>query len=670
MTHYPAGPHFERDGVRFTIVSHHATDMWLCLFDETGTIEIERHEMQRAPGGRFTIHLKSAKAGMRYGYRADGPWEPQQGHRFDLSKVLVDPHATLLDRPFAFYPDLGAKGVDTLPLAPKAILEAPRLNSNHVPLKPAPGGLMYEVCVKAFSRLNPDVPETLRGTLAAIAEPASIAHFKKLGVSAVELMPITAWIDERHLITHKLTNAWGYNPVAMMALDPRLAPNGISDLRHVADALHQQGIALILDVVFNHTGESDNFGPVLSMRGLDNALYYRHHADEPGALINDTGTGNTLAVDRAPVRDLVMDAMRHFVSAGGVDGFRFDLCTVLGRTDKGFSPHAPLFEAMRHDPVLADAALIAEPWDIGPGGYQLGNFPPQFLEWNDRFRDDVRRFWRGDAHTLSSLATRLSGSSDYFHKTATNTRSVNFLAAHDGFTLADLAAYKRKHNMANGENDRDGHSENHSWNHGVEGATSDATIKAKRRDDVKALLALLFVSRGTLLLSAGDEFGRTQHGNNNAYAQDNEITWLNWAGRDTELEDFVAALSALRKKHPTLHSTNLLSGIAPPDFAEPDVSWFRADGAPMQNTDWENGENRFLGMAFSLPALGMQRADQTAVLINRNEGRVNAVLPKLPTAKTWVCALASKPVSEYHGHWTIPSHCVAVFEVGPAPAKS
>ncbi|MGL4490716.1 MAG: alpha-amylase family glycosyl hydrolase, partial [Rhizobiaceae bacterium] len=453
---------------------------------------------------------------------------------------------------------------------------------------------------------------------------------------------------------------------AMMALDPRLAPNGISDLRHVADTLHKEGIALVLDVVFNHTGESDQFGPVLSMRGLDNALYYRHHADEPGALVNDTGTGNTLAVDRAPVRDLFMDAMRHFVSVGGVDGFRFDLCTVLGRTDKGFSPHAPLFEAIRHDAVLADAILVAEPWDTGPGGYQLGNFPPQFLEWNDRFRDDVRRFWRGDAHTLSSLATRLAGSSDYFSKAATNTRSVNFLAAHDGFTLADLTSYKRKHNGPNGENDRDGHSENFSWNHGVEGATADPTIRTKRRDDVKALLALLFVSRGTPLLCAGDEFGRTQKGNNNAYAQDNETTWLNWATRDTALEDFVAALSALRQKHPALLSTKLLYGAAPPGFPEPDILWFRADGAPMQNTDWEDGENRFLGMALSLPPLGKQGADHVAVLVNRSEGRVNALLPSLAKGKAWSCALASKPVSHDLGHWSMPAHSVAVFEVGKA----
>jgi glycogen operon protein len=664
MTHFQTGPQFDATGVRFTIASHNAEVVWLCLFDESGDTETARYEMFRTQGGRFSVHVKDIAPGQRYGFRADGPWQPDVGHRFDMSKLLVDPHATLLDRPFKYQPDLGEKGVDTRTQVPKSILEAPFAGEKHMPVAHAAGGLSYEVCVKAFSKLNPDIPESLRGTLAAIAHPASIAHFKKLGVAVVELMPITAWIDERHLAPHGLANAWGYNPVAMMALDPRLSPNGIADLRHVADALHKEGIALVLDVVFNHTGESDQFGPMLSMRGLDNALYYRHHTDEPGALVNDTGTGNTLAVDRAPVRDLLMDAMRHFVSMGGVDGFRFDLCTVLGRTDKGFSPHAPLFEAMRHDPVLGQATLIAEPWDTGPGGYQLGNFPPQFLEWNDRFRDDVRRFWRGDTHTLASLATRLAGSSDYFSKAATNTRSVNFLAAHDGFTLADLTAYKRKHNGPNGENDRDGHSENFSWNHGVEGATSDPAILMKRRDDVKALLALLFVSRGTPLLCAGDEFGRTQKGNNNAYAQDNETTWLDWEARDQDLEDFVVALSALRQRHPTLQSTSLLSGIAPLGFTEPDISWFRADGAPMQSVDWEDGENRLLGMALSMPPVGKQRADRVAVIVNRNEGRVNALLPPLPKATVWACALASKSVMEDSGHWSIPAHCVAVFEVG------
>lgn len=666
MTILSAGPICDATGARFTIVSHHAVAVWLCLFDADSDEQTARYEMQRAEGGRFTVHVSALKAGQRYGFLADGPWAPPLGHRFDMSKLLVDPYATRIDRPFVYHPDLCMKGAQTASLVPKAILEAANTQVTHTPITPAQGGLIYEVCVKAFSILNDDIPASLRGTLAAIAHPASLAHFKKLGVAAVELMPITAWIDERHLHAAGLANAWGYNPVAMMALDPRLGPSGVADLRHVADALHNEGIALILDVVFNHTGESDNFGPVLSMRGLDNALYYRHHADEPGALINDTGTGNTLAVERVPVRELVMDALRHFVLQGGVDGFRFDLCTVLGRTDKGFSANAPLFEAMRLDRILSHATMIAEPWDIGPGGYQLGNYPPRFLEWNDRYRDDIRRFWRGDAHTISSLATRLSGSSDFFGHGATHTRSVNFLSAHDGFTLADLTAYKRKHNSANGENDLDGHSENFSWNHGVEGETADNTVRARRLDDMKALLMLLFVSRGTPLLSAGDEFGRSQKGNNNAYAQDNETTWVDWANRNVELENFVAQLSALRQKHRTLSSTSLLSGLAPLGFNEPDIRWFRTDGLGLETMDWENPTNRFLGLVLSLPALGGQKADQIAIVINGTESDVAVAIPHQTPRRNWQVALSSKPVSAIQDNWSIPSQAVAVFEISKA----
>ena len=408
MKHAHPGILIDADGVRFSVVSHHADALWLCLFDEAGNRETRRIEMERVPGGQFFTQVKGLKPGQKYGYRADGSWEPHKGHRFDISKLLVDPYAPSIDRPFQWHSDLAAKGIDTRAFVPKSILAPDSTPNAHTPVAKAAGGLIYEVPVKAFSMLNLDIPPGLRGTLAGIAHPSSVAHFKKLGVAAVELMPIHAWIDERHLAPHGLANAWGYNPVSLMALDPRLAPGGIADLRAVADALHSEGIALYLDIVVNHTGESDLHGPTLSLRGLDNALYYRHHPDEPGALVNDAGTGNTLAVERAPVRDLVIHSLRHLVLHGGVDGFRFDLAVTLGRTGKGFSPHAPLFEAMRHDPVLSEAALIAEPWDIGPGGYQLGKFPPQFLEWNDRYRDDVRRFWRGDGHTLGSLATRIS----------------------------------------------------------------------------------------------------------------------------------------------------------------------------------------------------------------------------------------------------------------------
>jgi glycogen debranching enzyme len=661
LQHHKPGVSFGPGGVRFTVVSQHATGMTLCLFDKGGNRETARHEMSRAPGSVFTLELKNIKPGQHYGYRVEGPWEPEQGHRFDPTKVLVDPYATLIDRPYAYHPHLTKRGIDTHKLAPKAILEqfSRPAGREITPLKE--GGLIYELNVKGFTQIHPDIPEDLRGTLAALAHPAAIAHFKKLNVAAVELMPITAWIDERHLYPLGLSNAWGYNAVSFMALDPRLTPGGISDLRHVADALHKEGIALFLDIVFNHTGESDLMGPVLSMRGLDNALYYRHHTDEPGALVNDVGTGNTLAVERGPVRELVIDALRHFVIHGGVDGFRFDLGVALGRTSRGFSPHAPLFEAMRHDHLIAPATLIAEPWDMGPGGYQLGNFPPQFLEWNDRYRDDMRRFWRGDPATLGVMATRLSGSSDVFHHQGETTRSVNFLAAHDGFTLADLTSYKRKHNFDNGEDNRDGHGENFSWNHGVEGSTTAPGIRARRKDDIKAMLALLFLSRGNPMLTAGDEFGRSQNGNNNAYAQDNEVTWLDWDRRDQDLEAFATQLSSLRAAHPALMSSKLLSGKPHPKEGLADIVWLRPNGEEMAMVDWEKPDNHFLALILSTPFTKKKGVDRVAIAINRNEGTVALHLPTAGRGMVWQSELATRPARSHGGSFEIAAHSVAVF---------
>ena len=491
------------------------------------------------PGdGTFTATVPGGP-GARYGLRADGPYAPAHGHWFDPAKLLVDPYADALDRPFACDPRLAAprRRHRARWCRRRSPPTCPRSRPPPPPLF-RPGGLIYELPVRPFTILHPEIPEELRGTVAALAHPAVLEHLTRLGVDAVELMPIAAWIDERHLAPLGLTNGWGYNPVAFMAPDPRLCPGGLPELAATVAALRDAGIGTILDVVFNHTGESDAHGPTLSLRGLDNAAYFRHEPD--GRLVNDAGTGNTLACDHPATRRLVLDALRHFVGRAGVDGFRFDLAPVLGRAGAGgFDPDAPLLQEIAADPLLADRVLIAEPWDIGPGGYQLGQFPPTWLEWNDRYRDRVRRFWRGDAHMLGEFATALAGSSDVFPPPPT--RSVNFIAAHDGFTLADLVAYRHKHNEANGEANRDGHGENLSWNNGVEGPTDDPAVIAERRRDLRALLATLFASRGSIMLTAGDEFGRSQRGNNNAYAQDNAITWLDWQGRDRELEAYAAA---------------------------------------------------------------------------------------------------------------------------------
>ncbi|NGO52301.1 glycogen debranching protein GlgX [Allomesorhizobium camelthorni] len=594
----PLGAIPAADGIRFSVWSGVAVRLWVSIFDGTGDREIERLELLPEGDGVFALTVPGLNAGTRYGFRADGEYAPERGLWFDPAKLLMDPYAVSIDRPYVFDPRLSAgrgEGVDTAPLMPKAVaLELPQPIAAKPPLF-RPGELIYEVAVRAFTMRHPAVPEAQRGTIAALAHPAVIEHLSKLGVSAVELMPVVAWIDERHLPPLGLTNAWGYNPVSFMALDPRLAPGGIAELRDTVAALREAGIGVILDLVFNHTGESDELGPTLSLRGLDNQAYYRHRPGNSGKLVNQTGTGNTIACDHPAARQLILDTLRHFVLHAGVDGVRFDLATVLGRADDGFDPNAALLAAIRNDPVLRDRILIAEPWDIGPGGYQLGNFPTPFLEWNDKYRDDIRRFWRGDRGMIGALATRLAGSSDVFAgEGVAGTRSVNFIAAHDGMTLADIVRYERKHNEANGEQNRDGHDENLSWNNGVEGETDDPDIDARRRADVLAMLSTLFASRGTIMLTAGDEFGRTQLGNNNAYAQDNDLTWLDWSGRDRKIEGHVAALSAMRRSVAALRDVDFLSGDAQDGFR--DVEWLDETGQPLDERGWSDPERRRLSM--------------------------------------------------------------------------
>lgn len=591
------GPQVEEGGTRFSVWSS-ADTLSLCLFDQDA--EIARLPMARH-GRVFSLFAPGVGAGTHYGLRADGPYDPAGGLWFDPAKLLLDPYATRIDQPFAYHATLAERrrgSGDTASLMPKGIVE------NRQPTVPSElpkferGGLIYELQVRAFTMLHPDIPVDQRGTLRALTHPAVIAHLQRLHVSAVELMPINAWIDERHLQPLGLTNAWGYNPVSYFALDPRLAPGGMDDLRAVTKALHDNGIGVILDMVYNHDGEGDIFGPTLSLRGLDARSYFRHADD--GALINDTGTGNAIDCNHPVSRRLICDSMRHFVRHAGIDGFRFDLAPALGRLPDGFDADAPLLKEIVEDPVLADRIMIAEPWDIGPGGYQLGRFGNNWLEWNDRYRDDLRRFWRGDPHMLGALATRIAGSSDVFP--GGETRTVNFLAAHDGFSLADLTAYEQRHNHANGEDNRDGHGENLSWNNGVEGASDDPDINAARLRDIKALLSTLFLSRGTIMLTAGDEFGRTQQGNNNAYAQDNEITWIDWAGRDRQIEAHSVILAALRAASSALRSTHALG--------ESDVAWLRSDGAQMTVPDWEAAQGDTL--AFKL------RPDGLIACINRS----------------------------------------------------
>ncbi len=563
--------------------------------------------------------------GARYGLRAHSPWDPAAGHRFDPSKLLLDPWASRIDRPYRLHESHFARGVDSAPFVPKAVVPVPAATASPPP--PAPGPrVIYEMHVRGFTRLHPAIPEEIRGTFAALGHPAAIAHLRALGVTHVELMPVAAGIDERHLPPFGLNNHWNYNPVGFLAPDPRLAPGGMEEVRAAIAALRAAGIGVILDVVYNHSGEGDEFGPTLSLRGLANAAFHRFGPD--GRYANDAGCGNTLALDRPWPLRLAMDAMRHWVLEAGVEGFRLDLAVTLGRRDSGFDPQAPLLAAMRQDPLLRERIIIAEPWDLGWGGYQLGAFPPGWGEWNDRFRDTLRCFWRGDAGQVPDLATRLAGSADLFGPARRRVSdSINYVTSHDGFTLADLVSFTRKRNLANGEHGHDGHNENHSWNCGVEGPTDDPAVLARRAGDVRALLATLLAARGTPMLSMGDEGGRTQGGNNNAYAQDNPVSWLDWAGMDHGRMDFTARLVGARLAHPALHADRPLTGAALDDSGLPDVAWLRPDGAAFGPADWADAGRHSLVAVFYEPSRGGRPADRVLVAIHGAAAAIPLILP-------------------------------------------
>ena len=719
----PLGVHLAGDGANVAIPAPCADALFLCVFDGTGSREVARHRLTGRTGDVFHGHLPGVTPGTRYGLRADGPWAPERGLRFNPAKLLLDPWARELDRPFALHASLFDTGpqpdaTDSAPHMPKGIVtmpmpgavahgacarphlmpaarttdampaalsgsgadpdgaeRAPRMTETALQemgptgvgaqtgATPPAARVIYELHVRGFTKRHPDIPEAIRGTFAALGHPAAVAHLVRLGVTHVELLPCAAWVDERHLPALGLSNHWGYNPVGFLAPDPRLAPGGMAEIRAAVAALHAAGIGVILDIVLNHSGESDEHGPTLSLRGLGDTAWYRAHPDDPGRYANDAGCGNTLALDRPWPLRLAMDAMRHWVEAAGLDGLRLDLATTLGRRDAGFDPHAPLLLAMRQDPVLRDRLIIAEPWDIGPGGYQLGAFPAGWAEWNDRFRDGVRRFWRGDAGALGELATRLAGSGDVFGARPSHD-SLNYVTAHDGFTLADLVSHADRHNEANGEHNRDGTSDNLSWNNGAEGATDDPAILARRRADARALLATLLSARGTPMLAMGDEAGRSQRGNNNAYCQDNALSWFDWAGADDERIAFAARLVAARRAHPALHAAAPLTG-AQDGAGEPDVRWLRPDGAAMQDHEWPH--------ARSLAMLLRAADDRALVAINGSADAHPLALPQPRWGLAWrLVADSADPGREgAAAHPTLAPRSVALFvEAPPAPRRA
>ncbi|QQR40126.1 glycogen debranching protein GlgX [Devosia rhizoryzae] len=629
------------DGVNFAVYSETATNIWVCLFDEQDQ-EIGRYELDVHQDNTRAGFIANVFPGARYGLRAEGPYDPDQGFFFDPNKLLVDPYARHLDRVFVRSPRLRLgreEAVDTAPLIPKAIVRGETDNKARPRRKKAPG-LFYELNVRGFTMRHPSVQGPLRGTVAALTTRRVIDHFKHLGVDTVQLMPTAAWIDEGHLPALGLTNAWGYNPIAYFAVDPRLVPRGPQELRVMTDAYRKAGISVILDVVYNHTGEGDQQGPILSMMGLDPQTYYRFvEVDGKKYLVNDTGTGNTLRCDHPAVQRLVIDSLRYYVEELGVAGFRFDLATILGR-DPGFNPEAEMLKKIKADPVLSKVILVAEPWDPGPGGYAVGKFGQEFQEHNDTYRDEIRAFWKGEPSKIGALAGKIAGSAELFDFAGRKpSHGVNMLAVHDGFTLRDLVSYNDKHNDANGENNKDGHNNNQSWNCGAEGETEDENILAARKRDVRALLATLFLSRGTPLIQQGDEMYRTQQGNNNAYAQDNEITWVDWEGADGTLVNFVSAVNAFRREHPAITHDHFLSGQERNGVR--DIVWLHPDNREMNEGDWNDAGASVLGMWLRY------KDDEVLVWFNRMIEPVTAHLPE----GEWVVGVQSDdtlevPISE------------------------
>jgi len=614
------------------------------LFDEADR-ETARIRLAGRTGDVFHAHVADVGAGARYGLRAQGAFDPARGLRFNVAKLLVDPYATRLDRPFklnACLVDARIYGeaeddVDSAAFIPKAIVEAGGLPP--APQRPTAAWrdlIIYETHVRGFTRSHPDIPESIRGTFAGFAHPAAIAHLTRLGITAIELLPIQGWIDERHLPALGLSNYWGYNPIALNAPDPRLAPGGWPEVRHAVETLQASGIAVILDVVLNHSGESDDLGPTVSLRGLDNAGYYRLQPDNPRLYENQAGCGNVLALERPQALRLALESLRTAALRAGVDGFRYDLAPVLARTANGFDPNHPFLAAVAQDPTLRGLVHIAEPWDLGYGGYQLGAFPPGWGEWNDKARDVFRRFWRGDEGLAGALATRLAGSADIFvprHRLLS--RSINFVTAHDGFTLADLVSHSHKHNEANGENNRDGNDDNLSWNCGAEGSCDDPSIAARRKGDARALLATLIAARGTPMLTMGDELGRTQRGNNNAYAQDNELAWVDWTGADQELIEFSARLIKLRRETGALSAEWPLTGAPADASGMPDVEWLSFDGAPLTPRDWDDAAAKTLTAVFYDAGDGEGGTSRATILFNRGHEAAHARPPAPRRGYDW-----------------------------------
>ena len=659
---FPLGATWDGLGVNFALFSRHATKVELCLFDHSGKKELERIELPEYTDEIWHGYLPGMHAGQVYGFRVYGPYEPENGHRFNHNKLLIDPYAKQLVGSLKWNPalfgytigspdaDLSFDKRDSAAYVPKARVIDPAFTwGEHKSLRVATDQtIIYEAHVRGLSMRHPAVPEEHRGTFAGISNPYVIEHLSKLGISSIELMPVHAFLDDQHLLERGLKNYWGYNSIAFFAPHtPYLARGHLSEFKEMAAHLHAAGIELILDVVYNHTAEGNELGPTLSMRGIDNQTYYRLMPDNARYYVNDSGTGNTLDLTHPCVLRLVTDSLRYWVTDMGVDGFRFDLGTILAREETGFNERHGFHVACRQDPILSHVKLIAEPWDCGWGGYQVGAFPPGWLEWNDRFRDTVRAYWRGDEGKLPELASRLTASGDIFnHRGRRPSASVNFVTAHDGFTLHDLVSYNSKHNEANGEENRDGTDNNISNNYGAEGPTDNRKIIELRQRQMRNLMATLLFSQGTPMILSGDEFCHTQQGNNNAYCQDNQLTWLNWEiGEDADtMFRFTQRLISLRKNYPILRRGRFLVGEYNEELGVTDVTWICPAGCPMDGDKWQDPGRACLGMLMDGRAqpTGIHKTggDETVLLIvNAHAGSINFTLPSTAQGTGWRCLI-------------------------------
>ncbi|KQV25864.1 glycogen debranching protein GlgX [Yonghaparkia sp. Root332] len=615
---YPLGATFDGNGTNFAIFSEAAERVELCLIDERrgGRRVEERIELIEVDAFVWHAYLPSVQPGQLYGYRVHGVDDPSTGRRANPSKLLLDPYAKAVHGqidwdeslfPYRFDAPDERNDLDSLPHAMLGVVINPFFDwaGDRSPGIPYSQSVIYEAHVKGLTMTHPDIPKEIRGTYAAVGHPAIIEHLRRLGVTAIELMPVHQFVQDKHLVDQGLANYWGYNTIGFLAPHNAYSSAGdrgqqVQEFKSMVRALHAAGIEVILDVVYNHTAEGNHMGPMLSLKGIDNAAYYRLMDDEPQYYRDYTGTGNSLNVRHPHSLQLIMDSLRYWVTEMHVDGFRFDLAATLAREFYDVDRLSAFFDLVQQDPIVSQVKLIAEPWDIGPGGYQVGNFPPQWTEWNGKYRDTVRDFWRGEEGTLGEFAARLTGSADLYEADGRRpVASINFVTAHDGFTMRDLVSYNEKHNDANGESNNDGESHNRSYNLGVEGPTDDPIILALRGRQVRNFLATLLLSQGVPMIAHGDELGRTQQGNNNVYAQDNELAWVDWATADTSLVEFVGSLARLRREHPTFRRTRYFDGRPVRRGKSdplPDVAWLRPDGSAMDESDWESGFGRTVGI--------------------------------------------------------------------------